>query len=155
MHLLHIIFYFIFFKLTPRLFFFFWGQVSLRAQQSSLRAQQSLWIFFFLIYFFLRWVFVAVRGLSLVAASGGYSSLQCAGFSLPWLLLLRSKGSRCIGSVVVVHGLCGSAACGIFPDQGSNPCPLHWQADSQPPYHQGSCAHCFLIKDSYLCDFVL
>ena len=23
-------------------------------------------------------------------------------------------------------------ACGIFPDQGSNPCPLHWQADSQP-----------------------
>ena len=20
-------------------------------------------------------------------------------------------------------------ACGIFPDQGSNPCPLHWQAD--------------------------
>ena len=23
-----------------------------------------------------------------------------------------------------------SAACGIFPDQGSNPRPLHWQADS-------------------------
>ena len=31
-----------------------------------------------------------------------------------------------------------SAACGIFPDQGSNPCPLHWQADSQPLRHQGS-----------------
>ena len=27
---------------------------------------------------------------------------------------------------------------GIFPDQGSNPCPLHWQADSQPLRHQGS-----------------
>ena len=27
------------------------------------------------IYFWLRWVFVAARGLSLVAASGGYSSL--------------------------------------------------------------------------------
>ena len=26
----------------------------------------------------------------------------------------------------------------IFPDQGSNPCPLHWQADSQPLRHQGS-----------------
>ena len=25
-----------------------------------------------------------------------------------------------------------------FPDQGSNPCPLHWQADSQPLRHQGS-----------------
>ena len=34
--------------------------------------------------------------------------------------------------------LCCSAACGIFPDQGSNPCPLHWQADSQPLRHQGS-----------------
>ena len=34
------------------------------------------------------------------------------------------------GSLVVAHGLNCSAACGIFPDQGSNPCPLHWQADS-------------------------
>ena len=25
-------------------------------------------------------------------------------------------------------------ACGIFLDQGSNPCPLHWQADSYPLY---------------------
>ena len=31
-----------------------------------------------------------------------------------------------------------SAACGIFPDQGSNPRPLRWQADSQPLRHQGS-----------------
>ena len=38
-----------------------------------------------------------MRGLSLVVASGGYSSLQCAGFSLPRLLLLRSMGSRHIG----------------------------------------------------------
>ena len=37
-----------------------------------------------------------------------------------------------------------SAACGIFPDQGSNPCPLHWQADSQPLRHQGSPAFSFL-----------
>ena len=29
-----------------------------------------------------------------------------------------------------MHGLSCSVACGIFPDQGSNPCPLHWQADS-------------------------
>ena len=27
-------------------------------------------------------------------------------------------------------GLSCSAACGIFPAQGSNLCPLHWQADS-------------------------
>ena len=49
------------------------------------------------IYFWLRWVFVAARGLSLVAASGGYSALRCAGFSLRWLLLLWSTGSRHVG----------------------------------------------------------
>ena len=42
-----------------------------------------------------------------------------------------------MGSVVVAHGLSCSAACGIFPDQGSNPCLLHRQADSQPLHHQG------------------
>ena len=92
------------------------------------------------IYLFLRlcWVFVSVRGLSLVAASGVYSSSRCAGLSLSWPLLLQSTGSRRAGSVVVAHGPSSSAACGIFPDQGSNPCPLHWQADSQPLRHQGS-----------------
>ena len=48
-------------------------------------------------YSWLRWVFVAVRGLSLVVASRGYSSLQCADFSLWWLLLLWSSGSRHAG----------------------------------------------------------
>ena len=113
-------------------------------------------IFFFSFLFWLHWVFVAARGLSLVAVSGGHSSLWCGGFSLRWLLLLWSTGSRHSGfssrstrasvvvalgsvvvalgfqsavSVVVVHGLSCSAACGIFPDQGLNPCPLHCQAD--------------------------
>ena len=100
--------------------------------------------FFFLIfiylfiYFRLCWVLVSVRGLSLVAASGDHSSSQCAGLSLSRPLLLWSTGSRRTGSVVVAHGPSCSVACGIFPDQGSNPCPLHWQADSQPLRHQGS-----------------
>ena len=84
------------------------------------------------------WVFVSVRGLSPVAASGGHSSSRCAGLSLSRLLLLRSTGSRLAGSAIVAHGPSCSAACGIFPDQGSNPRPLHWQADSQPLRHQGS-----------------
>ena len=79
-----------------------------------------------------------MRGLSLVAASGGHSSLRCADLSLSWPLLLRSTGSRRAGSVVVAHGPSCSTACGFSPDQGSNPCPLHWQADSQPLHHQGS-----------------
>ena len=36
------------------------------------------------------------------------------------------------------HGLSCSVACGIFLDQGLNPCPLHWQMDAQPLCHQGS-----------------
>ena len=43
----------------------------------------------------------------------------------------------------MAHGPSCSAACGIFLDQGSNPCPLHWQADSQPLRHQGSSGFCF------------
>ena len=35
-----------------------------------------------------------MRGLSLVMVSAGYSLLWCAGFSLQWLVLLQSTGSR-------------------------------------------------------------
>ena len=97
-----------------------------------------LLLFLFIIYFWLCWVFVSVRGLSPAAASGGHSSSRCAGLSLSRPLSLRSTGSRRAGSAVVAHGPSRSAACRIFPDQGSNPCPLHWQADSQPLCHQGS-----------------
>ena len=47
-------------------------------------------------------------GLSLVAASGGYSLLRCAGFSLRWLLLFRSTGTRCAG-----FSSCGARALGV------------------------------------------
>ena len=91
-----------------------------------------------------------MRGLSLVVAIGGHSSSRCTGLSLSRPLLLRSTGSRRTGSVVVGHRPSCSAACGIFPDQGSNPCPLHWQADSQPLRHQGSPATNFLILYFFL-----
>ena len=61
--------------------------------------------FIFFIYFWLHWVFVAVHALSLVVANGDYSSLRCTGFSLWWLLLLRSTGFRCTGV-----SSCGSQA---------------------------------------------
>ena len=56
----------------------------------------KIFIYLF-IYLWLCWAFVSVQGLSLVVVSGGYSSLQCPGFSLRWLLLLRSTGSRRVG----------------------------------------------------------
>ena len=111
-------------SLLPVLFFFFF--------------KGTLFIYFFFNLFWLCWVFVSVRGLSLVVASRGHSSLWCVGLSLLRPLLLRSTSSRRAGSVVVAHGPRCSAACGIFPDQGSNPCPLHWQASSQPLRHQGN-----------------
>ena len=112
-----------------------------------------LFYFFFNIYFWLCWVFVSVLGLSLVAASGGHSSSRCTGLSLSQLLLLRSTGSRCAGSAVVAHGPSCSVACGILPDQGSNLCPLHWQADSQPLCHQGS-PRGFLLKIQFHCSCI-
>ena len=45
-------------------------------------------------------------------------------------------------SVVVVHELSCSVACGVFPDQGLNPCLLHWQEGSLP-LRQGSPDFCF------------
>ena len=121
-------------------------------------------------FFWLCWVFVAACGLFLLVESRSSSLLWCVGFSLRWLLLLLSTGSRhagfsscsmqaqqlrhagprarglqwlqhvglvivarglqSAGSAVVAHGFSCSEARGVFPDQGSDPCPLHWQADS-------------------------
>ena len=86
--------------------------------------------------------FMAVLGLRFCARAfsscGERGPLFIAGLSLSQPLPLWSTGSRRAGSVAVAHGLSCSTACGILPDQGSNPCPLHWQADSQPLRHQGS-----------------
>ena len=51
----------------------------------------------FCLFFWQDWVFFALRGFSLVVASGIFSSLWCMGFSLRWLLLLWGIGSRHTG----------------------------------------------------------
>ena len=50
---------------------------------------------------------------------------HCGGFSC-----CQAQAPESAGSVIVAHGLELPTACGIFPDQGANLCPLHWQADS-------------------------
>ena len=78
-------------------------------------------------------LFVAVRGLLIMVASLVVEhGLQAHGLQQLWhagsvVVACRLQST---GSVVVAHRLSCSAACGIFPDQGWNPCPLHWQADS-------------------------
>ena len=105
--------------------------------------------------------------------------------SISVLLLWQSTGSRALGlpqlhvgsllaaprlwgtgSIVVAHGLCCPSACGIFPDQGSNSCLLHWQTDSLPLSCQGSPIFFYWMKDSlnsimlynfqkfHTCDFI-
>ena len=49
------------------------------------------------ICFWLHWVLIAACWLSPIAASGSDSPWGHAGFSLGWLLLLQSTGSRCSG----------------------------------------------------------
>ena len=91
-------------------------------------------------YFWLHWVSLLHPGFSNCSAPAS----ACGGF------LLRSVGSWvhwlsswCSWALEHRFSNCGKLvslpmACGIFPDQGSNPCPLHWQADSSPLDHQGS-----------------
>ena len=66
-------------------------------------------------------------------------------FSCCRALALGRAGFRSCSPWDLEHriGSCGARAfcsmtCGIFPDQGSNPCLLHWQADSLPLSHLGS-----------------
>ena len=65
---------------------------------------------------------------------GLFSAAAIRGYSLGTVLGLLNV----VASLVVAHGLGCSMACGIFPDQGSNPCTPYWQADSLSLSHQGS-----------------
>ena len=85
---------------------------------------------------------------------GNTAWLQCEGFSLQWLLFLQNMGFRHLGfsscgSWALEHKLIRlrfscSMACGIFLDQGWNPCLLHGQADSWSLSHPGSLREAFL-----------
>ena len=63
-----------------------------------LEADAKIYLVFMVFFFFGCVESLLLRaGFSLVAASWGYSSLRCSGFSLQWLLLLQSMGSRRAG----------------------------------------------------------
>ena len=114
----------------------------------------SCLIYFYFIFYFFYILFLAVLGLRFCVRA--FSSCGERG---P-LFIAVCRPLTIAASLVAEHRLqtrrlssCGSrascsAACGIFPDQGSNPCPLHWQAESQPLRHQGSPVGRFLITVS-------
>ena len=73
-------------------------------------------------------VFLDRGGHSLVL--GSTLRLWYVSFSLGWLLMLQSRGSRHLGSPVAVHLPSCATARGVFPNQGSNSSTLQWQTDS-------------------------
>ena len=91
-----------------------------------------LFYFWLLSLYFCAWAFSSCGKWGLLSSCDAWAS-HCDGPSCceAWALGVRA-------SVVVAHGLSCSMVCGIFPDQGLNLCPLHWQADSQPLDHQRS-----------------
>ena len=86
---------------------------------------------------------LGLRCFSLVVVRGCYPSLRCVGFSCcgaqaPGRVGFSSCSPQALGhrlNSCGAHGPSCSEACGIFLDQGSNPCLLHWQVDStaEPP----------------------
>ena len=111
------------------------------------------WEMFFLNFYLFIYLFMAVLGPCLctraLSSCGKRGPILIAVRGLSRPLLLQSTGSRRAGSAVVAHGPSCSTACGILPDQGSNPRPLHRQADSQPLRHQGSPYSLSLCLDFY------
>ena len=80
------------------------------------------------IYFWLCWVFIAARAFLWLWRVRAALQSRCTGFTLQWLLLWQSMGSRHAGTsshgtwaqqlwILVVHRLSCSVACGIFPSQ--------------------------------------
>ena len=86
-----------------------------------------IYLFYFIYFYFIYFIFGCVgssllrTGLSLVAASRGYSSLRCMGFSLRWLLLLWSTGFRHVGfsscgaRAPLLHGMWDLPGPGLEP----------------------------------------
>ena len=74
---------------------------------------------------------VVCRPLIAVASLVAKHRLQVRGLHQLWHAgsVVMARRLQRASSGVVAQGLSCSAACGIFPDQGLNPCPLHWQVD--------------------------
>ena len=145
---------------TFSLFFFFLDQLHQRFQFFLVSSETK---FFFKNYNFIYLLIYGCAGSSLLCSSVSIQlwqvgvTLQCTDLSLQGLLLFLSTGCRphglqwlqhlglvvavpgfqSTGSVVMLHALSCSPACGIFPDQGSNLYLLHGLADSLPWSHWG------------------
>ena len=94
-----------------------------------------LFIYLFLVVSCLHcyvWAFSNCSEQGLFSSKGAQAS-HCGGFSCCRAQALGNEGFG-----VAAHILCCSLACRIFPHQGLNPCPMHWQLNSQSLDYQAS-----------------
>ena len=90
-----------------------------------------------IICFWLCWVSGGGQTFSAVAEGGGCPSCHVQTLTAAASLVEEQGLQGACASVVVAQGLSCSKTCGVFPDQGSNLCPQHWQTDSLPRSHLG------------------
>ena len=128
-----------------------WTEEPGRLQSTGLQRVRNDWVtslslqylFFFFNYLSAFWVFAAVRPFA------SYGEQRLCSADRAWTVVVASlivepgsvvvaSGPWSMGSIAVAPGPSGPAACGIFPNQGLNPCLLHWQVESLPLSHQGS-----------------
>ena len=120
---------------------------------SQFRIKQQIFFFLslFIFYFQPCWVFVTVwpffpplvrdhcgeqRLLSSCDVQASHcGDLSCCG---AWASVAEAPRLYSTNLIVAEHGFSCFVVCGIFFDQESNPCLLHWQADSLPLSHQRS-----------------
>ena len=112
----------------------------------ALRRWTNFFFFHNFLFFLAALGLCCFTGFSLVVASGGCSLVVVCGLLIVEHRLQGAEASmavahglssvapglQCTRSVVVLQELSCSMACGIFPDQGSKPCLLLWQANSVP-----------------------
>ena len=143
-------------KVCITLIIVFTGKILLR--MLSLTIRTILWW-----VFVATWIFSSCGEQGLLFRCDAWTS-HCSGFSC-----CRKQALGCMGlsscspwaqscsPLALEHRLnsCAcSVTCGIFLDQGSNPCSLHWQVDSLPQSHWGSRALSLLwgsMKDIFIC----
>ena len=102
------------------------------------------------IYFWPCWVCVATQAFLWLREAGAllfvvgalllFWALGCASFSScsMWAQAWLFSGSGAQAQQLWGTALIAPWHCGILPDQGLNPCLLHWQVDSLPLSQQGS-----------------
>ena len=140
-------------------FFFFFKVLVLGQFYPLLMSFPRLWLVFWLTEVCI-YLFLAVLGLrccspafSVCGAWGLLFVVRCLGVALQWLLLWQNPDSRhmrfgsCGARALELRfHSCSFVACGLFLEEGSNLCPLRWQAESHPLHHPESPICLFLMK---------